>query len=251
VRALIERIGADRPTYANRVFELVRRVYTWALERDIVTATPCVGLRKPAPDRQRDRVLSDAEIRAVWCAAEADGLLGDAVKLLLLTGARRQEVLAARWDEMDLNAMVWRLPAARSKAGARRTLPLASGAREVLDRLRSIGAGSEWLFPSPVKPGPWRLVTKAAARIRERSGVAEWIWHDLRRTVRTRLAEMGIAPHVAQAILGHARSGVDAIYNRHEPVPEMRSALEAWSRRLAAIVRGEVSFGDVVPFARA
>jgi integrase len=249
VRALVARIAADRPTYANRVFELVRRVYTWALEREDVAATPCAGLRKPSPERQRDRVLTDDEVRKVWTAADGDGLLGEAVKLLLLTGARREEVLGATWTELDLDAGLWRLPAARSKAGERRNVPLSSGAREVLDRLKAAGNGSAWLFPSPVTDGPVRLVAKAAARIRQRSGVDNWTWHDLRRTTRTRLAELGVAPHVAQAILGHTRSGIDAVYNRFEPVPEMRSALEAWSRRLAAIVSGERTVAEVVPFA--
>ena len=251
VRALVEGIAADRPTYANRTFELVRRVYSWALEKDIVTATPCAGLRKPATDRQRDRVLTDAEIRAVWNAADAGGLLGDAVKLLLLTGARRQEVLAARLDEIDAEAGLWRLPAARSKTGERRSVPLSSGACEVLDRLSAAGNGSPWLFPSERTDGPLRLVAKAAARIRARSSVEGWTWHDLRRTVRTRLAEMGVAPHVAEAILGHARTGIERVYNRHEPVPEMRAALEAWSARLGDIVTGTQRPAAVLPFARA
>jgi integrase len=249
VRELIEHIASDRPTYANRVFELVRRVFSWAMEKDLLPTSPCMGLQKPAPERRRDRVLSDLEIRAVWAAAGEERLMGDALKLLLLTGARRDEVLSASWEELDIDAQVWRLPAARAKTGSRRTVPLSSGALEVINRLHTSANGSPWLFPSPRTDRPLRLVAKAVRRIQQRSRTSGWVWHDTRRTVRTRLAEMGIAPHVAEAVLGHVAPGIVRTYNLHEPVPEMRAALEAWARRLRATVEGANMPTAVVPLA--
>src|SRR5262249_11136936 len=82
VRELIEGIASTRPTWANRTFELVRRVYSWAIEKDILTASPCAGLRKPSPERERDRVLTGDEIVKVWNAAGDEGQLGDALRLL-------------------------------------------------------------------------------------------------------------------------------------------------------------------------
>jgi integrase len=250
VREVIERIASDRPTYANRVFELVRRVFSWAVEKDVLETSPCVGLKKPAPEGKRDRVLSADELRRVWAAAEAEGMIGQAVKLLLLTGTRRDEVLGARWDEFDFDARLWRLPASRSKTAERRTLPLSSGALAVLETLRGTTRSSTWLFPSPRTSGPLRLVAKAQKRLLAQSRTSGWVWHDLRRTVRTRLAEMGVAPHIAQAILGHALPRIEGTYNRYEPVPEMRAALEAWSDRLSSLLAGQTRRAQVIPLAR-
>ena len=102
VRELIRRLAEDRPYWANRTFEVVRRVFTWAVSEDLVTATPCLGLRKPTPERPRERVLSSDEIRAVWSALEPEGVIGEAVRLVFYTAARRREVLNARWMEVDL-----------------------------------------------------------------------------------------------------------------------------------------------------
>lgn len=194
-------------------------------------------------------MLSDPELRAVWAAASEEHLLGDALKLLLLTGGRRDEVLSASWEEFDLEARLWRLPAARAKTGSRRTVPLSSGALEVIHRLLAAADGSPWLFPSPRTDRPVRLVAKVVKRIQHRSGTGGWVWHDTRRTVRTRLAEMGVAPHVAEAVLGHVAPGIVRTYNVHEPVLEMRAALEAWARRLLATVAGEPRPTAVLPFA--
>jgi integrase len=249
VRSLVEGIAETRPTYANRTFELVRRVFSWAVEKDLLASTPCIGLKRPAPARSRDRVLTDAELRAVWAAAGQEGPLGDALKLLLLTGTRREEVLASRWAEYDLEAGLWRLPSVRAKTKTPRSVPLSGAARELVARLRAAAGESPWAFPSPRnREQPLRLVARSAARIRQRSGV-DFVWHDTRRTVRTRLAALGVRPDVAEAILGHAQRGMSAVYNRYEPLPEMRSALEAWAAQLARVIGG-AGTAAVVPFER-
>jgi integrase len=253
VRELIRRLAQDRPYWANRTFEVLRRVFTWAVSEDLVTATPCLGLRKPTPERPRERVLSSDEIRAVWSALEPEGVIGEAVRLVFYTAARRREVLDARWAEVDLVERLWRLPGTRTKNRQPHVVPLSAGALVVLARLRAVSGDTEWVFPSPA-PGceerPLRAVAKQMQCIVQRSGVAFRL-HDLRRTVRTRLAEMGVPENVGEAVLGRALPRLIRTYNRHEPVPEMRAALEAWSARVDAIVNGTARLAEVVPFARA
>jgi integrase len=253
VREVIRRLAQDRPYWANRTFEVVRRVFTWAVSEDLVTATPCLGLRKPTPERPRERVLSSDEIRAVWSALEPEGVIGEAVRLVFYTAARRREVLDARWTEVDLVERLWRLPGTRTKNRQPHVVPLSTGAVAVLTRLQAVSGNTEWVFPSPA-PGneerPLRAIAKHMRQIVRRSGV-EFRLHDVRRTVRTRLAEMGVPENVGEAVLGHALPRLIRTYNRHEPVPEMRAALEAWSARLEAIVNGTARLAEVVAFARA
>jgi integrase len=253
VRELIRRLAQDRPYWANRTFEVIRRVFTWAVSEDLVTATPCLGLRKPTPERPRERVLSSDEIRAVWSALEPEGVVGDAVRLVFYTAARRREVLDARWREVDLVERLWRLPGTRTKNRHPHVVPLSTGAHTVLTGLRAVSGGSEWVFPSPAgsEERSLQAVAKHMQRIVQRSGVAFRL-HDVRRTVRTRLAEMGVPENVAEAVLGHALPRLIRTYNRHEPVSEMRATLEAWSARLDAIVNGTPARqAEVVAFARA
>jgi integrase len=253
VRDLMRRIAEDRPYWANRTFEVIRRVFTWAVSEDLVLSTPCLGLRKPTLERPRDRVLSSDEIRAVWAALEPEGAFGEAVRLVFYTAARRREVLEARWTEMDLAERLWRLPGTRTKNRQPHVVPLSAGALAVLTRLRTASGDREWVFPSSAprnEERPLRAAAKQMRRIAERSCVTFRL-HDVRRTVRTRLAEMGVPENVAEAVLGHALPRLIRTYNRHEPVSEMRAALEAWSARLDAMVNGTARLAEVVAFARA
>jgi integrase len=253
VREVVRRVAQDRPYWANRTFEVIRRVFTWAVSEDLVIATPCLGLRKPTQEQPRDRVLSSDEIRAVWAALEPGGVIGEAVRLVFYTAARRREVLDARWTEVDMVERLWRLPATRTKNRQPHVVPLSTGALAVLTRLHAGSGDSEWVFPSPA-PGseerPLQAVAKHMQRVVQRSGVMFRL-HDVRRTVRTRLAEMGVPENVAEAVLGHTLPRLVRTYNRHEPVPEMRAALEAWSARLDTVVNGTTRLAEVVAFARA
>jgi integrase len=250
VRAFVAAIAEERPYWANRVFELLRRVFSWAVENELLAASPCVGLKKPGGEKPRDRVLSSDEIRSVWSALDGGGLFADAVRLLFLTAARPREVLNARWAEVDLEDRFWRIPSARMKNREPHVVPLSTGAMAVLERLNVVTGSLEWLFPSPVGAGPLVAVAKHVRRIRERAGTSFQL-RDVRRTVKTRLREMGVSQEVSEAILSHAPPRIIRTYDRYEPVPEMRAALEAWSARLEGIVSGEARKAVVVPLARA
>ena len=124
LNAVIDR-GA--PIAANRTLAVVKKLYRWALSRGYVDRDPCAGIAKPGAETTRDRVLSDNELAHVWRAAEGMGWpFGRAVQMLILTGARREEVGAMRWSEIDLAAKIWTLPAERAKNGVEHVIPLAA-----------------------------------------------------------------------------------------------------------------------------
>ena len=130
VRRRLEEI-ADRgaPITANRTLAVFRKLCNWALSQELIGASPCASLEAPSPERSRERVLNDDEIRLVWRAFEQVGWpFGPMGKLLLLTGARRDEVAGMRWGELDLSAKVWRLPKERTKNKKAHELPLTEAA---------------------------------------------------------------------------------------------------------------------------
>jgi integrase len=213
------------------------------MEEDLVQASPCVALKKPADEKPRDRVLSSDEVKAVWLALDgrrvtlrgpgnADAVAMDAIRLLFYTACRVREVLYLRWSEVDFQDAVLRLPADRMKGGRPHTVPLVTQAVAIL---KAIPVRSDYVFPSPTKDSaPLSVLDKPKEGVMERSGTSGWVLHDIRRTVRSGLAELGVAPHVAEAILAHAPSRLERTYNPgFLPVPRCgrpwSSGLTAWT----------------------
>jgi integrase len=241
IRALVDRLSDRAPVMANRVFEVTRRLYTWAIGKDLVETSPCVGLSKPSPETQRDRVLTEDEIRAVWAGCDAEpGIIADPFRLMLVTAQRRGEVLSMRWQDVD--GPWWTIPAELAKNGLAHRVPLSRQAVAILERLRK-RANGPWVFPSPTTDRPIENPQKAAERLRERSKVLDLRLHDLRRTAASLMTGMGISRLTVKKILNHAERDVTAVYDRHSYDPEKRSALEAWGRRLEAIVSGTTRQG--------
>jgi integrase len=236
VRALLDRVADRAPVMANRVFEVTRRLYTWALGKDLVETSPCAGLSKPTTEAQRDRVLTEDEIRLVWTACDAElGILAGAFRLMLLTAQRRGEVLSMRWQDID--GTWWTIPADFAKNGRSHRVPLSPQALAILECLRE-GAKGPWVFRSPAADGPIENPQKAVARLRIRSKVHDLRLHDFRRTAASHMTGMGISRLTVQKLLNHAERDVTAVYDRHSYDPEKRAALNAWGQRLAEIVRG-------------
>jgi integrase len=259
VVALLDRI-VDRgsPVTANRVFSNFRRLCGWCVERELLEISPCAGLKAPSPERSRDRVLSDEEIRAAWKAFDTVGYpFGDLAKLLLLTGQRLREVAAAPWSEFDLEGKVWRLPKERTKGGVGLEIPLSDAVFAILrslPRFEARGGQAAFLFTlSGVKPlddfskGKLRIDARMLTELRRERGdetvaLEHWTMHDLRRSFASGSASLGIAPHIIEAVLGHRGgvvSGIARIYNRFDYAGEKRSALERWGRHVEALVTGE------------
>ena len=241
------RIAKERgPIAANRSRSYLSTLYAWTIAEGLADANPVVGTNKAAEEISRDRVLSDEELRLVWsCAGESDDY-GAIIRLLILTGQRREEVGAMRWGELDFDKRLWRIVAERTKNGLPHEVPLSADATKVL-KAHGGRDGRDLVFGS--REGPFQgwgnaksaLEGRIRAKLGEKSGLKPWRLHDLRRTVATRMNDLGVLPHVVEAILNHIsghRAGVAGIYNRAIYAPEKRAALQEWADHIAALSGG-------------
>ena len=248
IRDMLQDIVArGAPIQANRTFEIVRRLFNWAIGEDYLTTNPCQGISKPAKENRRDRVLKENEIRDVWPAMEAEQPFVAAMfKLRLITAQRGGEIASMRWEDLDLATGWWTIPAERSKNGLSHRVPLSPQALAVLEDVREQENGSPWLFPSPRPGRHMEYLVQAAKRIREQAGV-EFVPHDLRRTAASYMTSMGIPRLTVKKILNHVETDVTATYDRHSYDQEKCQALNAWGQRLHEIISGQsVSDSKVV-----
>lgn len=258
-------VDRGSPITANRVHATLRQLFNWALDRDMIKASP-MPKNAPAPEQARDRFLSDDEIRIVWRALDLIGWpFGEIGKLLLLTGARREEIAAGTWAEIDLDAKLWTIPATRSKNGEAHEIPLSQTAVEILEGLPRIAGKPGFVFTTTGQSSvsgfskAKRAIDSAVIEIRQEdrgeNGIAtpHWTLHDLRRTVATNLQQLGVRLEVTEAVLNHtsgSRAGIVGVYQRYKYTAEKRQALDAWARRLEAIV-GEATASNVVDLSAA
>ena len=252
VRALLDEIAARAPIMANRTLALVRKMFNFAIEHDWLEVNPCQMIKRLAPERQRDRVLSEDEIRRLWKALDKeDAVIAAVFRLRLLTGQRGGEVLGATWAEMDLQTGWWTIPAERSKNGLAHRVPLSPSAVRVLKSLSSLTGDSQWVFPSPKKEdASIAHAQKAIERVVERSGV-DFRGHDLRRTAASLMVGGGVPRLVVSKILNHVETGVTAVYDRHSYDLEKRAALVFWGKRLEAILSNKRTTAKLLRFSAA
>jgi integrase len=225
-------------TGANRVFAVVRKVFNWAISRDIVQASPCYQVKPPAREHQRDRVLADAEIQAVWTAFDGlTPLMARAFKLFLLTAQRRGEVLSMRWQDLDLDAGWWTIPAGQSKNKLSHRVPLSPMAIALIRELRELEDHETWVFPCPRKATGKHIenIQKCANQVKQESGVA-FVVHDLRRTAASNMTSIGVSRLVVSKLLNHVEPGVTRVYDRHAYDREKRTALLRWASHLARVL---------------
>src|SRR5262245_18030590 len=236
-------VDRGKPTMALRTYMRLHRLFAWAVKRGIVDTNPVATVEKPAGEVRRDRVLDDKELVAVWRAAEQLGYpVGHAVRLLILTGARRDEIAKLRWAEIEDGTI--HLKGERTKKGQAHDIPLSAPARELLEEMPRIGDDYVPTFNGKTAINNWDGLKRQLDKI---SGVTGWRLHDLRRSVATGLQKLGVALQVTEAVLGHlsgSRAGVVGIYQRHNYASEKRSALEAWGEHVMALVQGRQT--DVV-----
>jgi integrase len=227
------------PYAARHALAAARRLFDWAVDRDLIERSPCDGIRAVrihGSPEARDRVLSDDELRRVWLAADATPYpYGPLVKMLILTGQRRDEIAAATWGEIDLDAGLLTIGAERMKANAGHAVPLTPAAVAILEGLPRFAAG-DFVFSGQTGAKPFSGFSKAKKRLDRASGIAPHSLHDVRRTVRTKLSELGITPFIGELVIGHTQRGVHAVYDLWRYTDEKRDALERWERRLLAIV---------------
>jgi integrase len=232
---LVER-GA--PIQANRVRALISKVFNFGISRAIVETNPAHLVDRPGLEIQRDRVLTEDEIRKVWAAfEEQEPVVAASFKLRLLTAQRGHEVAHLRWA--DLSGEWWTIPATLAKNRLQHRVPLSPQARATIEALRPLTGESPWILASSVNPASPRVILhKVTERIRRSSGV-EFVPHDLRRTAASHMTSMGISRLVVSKILNHVERGVTAVYDRHSYDAEKRQALVRWGARLEQILAGE------------
>ncbi|MCH8113061.1 MAG: tyrosine-type recombinase/integrase [Proteobacteria bacterium] len=221
---------------ANRTLANLRKLFNWCVSRGIITASPCEGISAPHREKARDRVLSDDELIAIFNAAkQMGGAFGAIIQMLILTAQRRNEVSEMTWNELDLNNDIWTIPGSRTKNEKPHFVHLSEQASAVLSSVLNVGA---FTFTSNGKT-PFSGFSKAKKRLDELSGVTDWRLHDIRRTVTSGMAQLGIAPHVADKILNHQSgtiSGVAAVYQRHEFLDDRKTALNAWGNYVQSLL---------------
>jgi integrase len=212
---------------ARRVYAHLHRLFKWCRARHLITADPMEGLEKPGSEKSRERALTDAELTAVWQGCDA-GPFGNIVKMLILTGARREEIGQLKWSEIQGDQIY--LAGHRTKNGQPHIIPLTKPALDLLASVPRI-VGHEHVFTAgDDKPvSGW---SRAKSRLDKASGVKEWRVHDLRRTLAVGMQKLQIGLQVVESILGHSagsRAGIVGVYQVHNYAVEKRQALDTWS----------------------
>jgi integrase len=259
---LAEVAESSGPVAANRLRTSLIAFFTWIIKEGLVESNPAALTNVAPTNGSRTRVLTDPELVEIWHAIDKlDGAgniqFGTIARLLMLTGLRRTEVGSLRWAEVDLDAEVIRLPAGRTKSKQPHLVPLAPLAAAVLRaqprRLQADGTPRDFVFGSSRHGrgafGNWgaakRELDQRISANRKAAGIADqmpgWGLHDLRRTVSTRMNgdELGVMPHVVEAVLGHVVPGVAGVYNRAGYERETRIALERWDGYINRLVAAQ------------
>ena len=244
VRELLEKIAARRPVGVNRVRALISKVFNYGMNVDVVEYNPVTGTI-PQPEKARDRVLTEDEVRTLWTATEPDdegmiAAMSVRIRLALITAQRGGEVNTMRWSDIDTHAAVWTIPAERAKNGLAHRVPLSSLALELIDTM----------------PRTKTYVLNGARGARQHReavttiGLEDFRPHDLRRTAASFMASIGVPRVVIGKILNHVERDITAVYDRHGYDREKREALRQWALELERIVAGEAKRAEVVEFRR-
>lgn len=226
---------------AARARTALSTFFTWSMQMGYIEANPIIGCVEPEDSKGRERVLSDDELAAVW-RGSSDGEYGRIIRLLILTGARRAEIGGLRWSELDHDAGTWTLPAERSKNKHAHSLPLPQAAWAIIKAVPRL-AHRDQLFGVSAAEGfsDWGH-GKIALDDRLLGKMSEpWTIHDIRRSAATKMADLGVQPHIIEQILNHRgghKRGVAGVYNRSGYAFEVRAALALWADYLRTLAEG-------------
>jgi integrase len=253
LRNIVER-GA--PTTANDALRLMRRMFAFGRKRRYLEHNPVADFAlhdAGGTEQPRSRALSRDELKALFASMRRTPNLGRdnelTFKILLATCVRKGELVRARWASIDLDSGIWHLIG--SKKGMEIDIPLAAPVVGWFRELQVFAAGSEYVLPARliVKRRAGRTIksrfphispdTLNVALKRVNHGLEHFTVHDMRRTARTRLADLGVSREVAERALNHKLRGVEGTYNRHDYFEERRHALTLWAELLISLERGE------------
>jgi integrase len=242
---MLEEIAERAKVMANRTASLTKQLFRFAVIRGHLEVDPCAGITRTSiggPESPRSDYLSYREIWRLWYQLPDApfGLpLKIAVKLLLLTGQRRGELLLARWEHFDFDRRTWIIPSELSKNGKPHVVHIAPLVRELLGELRKHTGGSPFLFPTRHSGEDRQIdphaINRGIQRWRDQIGLPRLSPHVLRHTFTTHLNGLGIGLHIVEKILNHSLEGMLAVYNHQPYYAERVRALELWSATVARI----------------
>ena len=249
---LLARVSRKTPAAANDLLRFKKRIFRFGVRRRLLPISPVadfVSRDAGGPERPRERALSQDELVILLKAMRESPVFGELnylfVKLLLALGVRKGELVRATWEEFDLDgpSPTWRLPASRSKTKRAIRIPLVPTVVDWLRAMKAIEDGSGYVFPQRRRCRRTRVPhlgmdTVNAAVKHLNHGIEPFTLHDLRRTMRSHLAALGVRSEVAERCLNHQLRGVERIYNTHDYFDERRAALETWTDLLLDIESG-------------
>ncbi|RUT82669.1 MULTISPECIES: site-specific integrase [unclassified Mesorhizobium] len=234
---------AGKGAASTNILAVVRKLFNWAVDSDYLVSSPVVGVKPRSKPVRRERVLSDVELKGLWRALFVAGLspaVADILRLLMLTGQRSGEVAGMMRSEVDIAAASWVIPRERTKNGIEHAVPLSAPALAIIEAaiLRTDKDEPDApLFSRTGQPIESNAVAQAT-RLKLQFSNQQWSPHDIRRTVATGMAELGVAPHIVEALLNHVsgfRAGVAGVYNRAKYEPEKRAAMTLWAEHLSRL----------------
>ena len=239
---LVEDVAASgRGYHANRTCAVLSKFFAWLVARDALTFSPVTGVERPHKEKIRNRVLTDDELRVLWLACGHEGASGEAIRLMILTGARRGEVGEMSRQEVEQDHQLWNLLAERTKNGRPHTIPLSTQAWTLIEA-RPRFADCNFVFSADGKRAVnnWDEVKH---RISAKAGItaSSWRLHDLRRTCASGMQRLGVSVPVVEKALNHGSNsfrGIIATYQTHDYADEIRVALQRWSDCVADLVSG-------------
>jgi integrase len=257
--ALDDMVASGAPISANRMLAALTAFFNWSISRDILALSPCNGVKKPTPQRPRERVLTDDELRWLWRSCDTIGWpFGPMTRLLILTGGRREEVRGLRERELRANDRLWTLPGERAKNGVQHDIHLTDAAVSALESVPRVPNEAGYVFSTN-----GRTAASGFSRAKDRLGsemlrlarteddkaeIAPWVLHDLRRTMASGMARIGVRLEVIEKCLNHVSGsfgGIVGVYQRHTFADEKKAAFDSWARHVEGIVSRNP--GNVVP----
>ena len=242
VVTLLDKVEDRAPIQCNRVQATISSWFSWMVdERAVLELNPLLRLKKRTPENRRSRVLSKLELFSIWEASTNKGWpFGIICKLLILTAKRRTEITGMKWNEINWDEKTWIIPSGQKGRTKNRLDDVVPLSEQVLSLLTSLpkNDNSEFVFPSQRRSDrPVSGFSRAKDRISELSGVEEWTFHDLRRTVRSNLSSLHVPKEVADKVLNHIDGSIDGKhYDWHDYLSEKREALQTWANYLDQIL---------------
>jgi integrase len=245
------------PVEANRTFEVVRRMFNWAIEQEILAENPAFKLAKPAEETPRERTLTADELQTLWRALDdAAPTVRDVFRLMLLSAQRRNEISHMRWVDLDRREGWWNIPTELTKTKRPYRVPLTAAMLAIIEAMEKRALDPEWVFPRAGGggPAPETNLTRPFRRLIKNAGIAHFMPHDLLHTVTSHMTAMGISQFDVGKVRDHTSSDSKTITSRYDHYAydrEKRRALDLWNARLLEIVTGVKSGSNVVELARA